>query len=157
MHHYRSTHTAYRKRNRGDTLNGTSCSLCESIEESQIIKETSTMRVVKNRIPYDVFDALRTTGRHYMIVPKRHVALISEFTEAEKLEMIHLVAEYEADGFSVYARSKTNIHRSQPHQHTHLIEVSQKEPRFMFYSAKPYLLVTTKGNTLARAKKKQSR
>lgn len=114
------------------------------------------MRVVKNRVPYDVFDALRTTGRHYMIMPKRHVSLIGEFTDTEKLEMIQLLAEYEAEGFSVYARSKTNIHRSQQHQHTHLIELSQKEPRLMFYSAKPYLLVTTKGRSLERARR-QSR
>ena len=157
MHHYRKTHRTYRTRNHADGAKGVVCSLCESIEPSQIILETPTMQVVRNRVPYDVFDALRTTGRHYMIVPKRHVSFISEFSDVEKFEMINLIAEYEAEGFSVYARSKTNIHRSQPHQHTHLIEVSQKEPRFMFYSAKPYLLVTTKGNTLARAKKKQSR
>ncbi len=106
------------------------------------------MQVIRNRVPYDVFDALRTTGRHYMIVPKRHVSSISEFTDTEKIEMVNLLAEYEAEGFSIYARSKSNIHRSQPHQHTHLIELTKNEPRLMFYSAKPYLLVTTKGRTL---------
>jgi diadenosine tetraphosphate (Ap4A) HIT family hydrolase len=148
MHHYRGTFKAYKARNQGDTTAGVGCSLCETITDSQVVQETPTMRVVKNRIPYDVFDGLRTTGRHYMIVPKRHVSLISEFTDAEKLEMMQLIGAYEKEGFSVYARSKTNIHRSQPHQHTHLIELSKKEPRLVLYSAKPYVLLTTKGNTL---------
>jgi len=99
------------------------------------------MRVVKNRVPYDMFDNLPATGDHYMIIPKRHVVLLSDFTDEEKLEQMNLMAKYEKDGFNVYARSNTNIRRSQKHQHTHLIKLQPKLPHYIIALDKPYVLL----------------
>lgn len=100
------------------------------------------MRVVRNRTPYDMFDNLPSTGEHYMIVPKRHVVLMADFTDQEKIEHINLIAKYEKEGCSVYARSSTNIRRSQPHQHTHLIRLQDVIPHFIIAANKPYLLIS---------------
>ena len=140
MHHYRKTIKKYQQLARQDKVAGISCGLCEAIDPKAIIDGTDGLMVVQNRIPYDVFDGLETTGEHYLIIPKRHVESIAEFTDTEKLEMIGLIAKYESLGFSVYARSTANIHRSQPHQHTHLIKLATKAPKFLFTSEKPYML-----------------
>ncbi len=47
-----------------------------------------------------------------MIIPKRHVASLDELTSDEKLDYITLAAKYEADGYSLYARSPGNVTKS---------------------------------------------
>lgn len=141
MYHYRKKHIAYAKFNENDTKKNIACSLCEAIDPASVVDESETMRVVKNRVPYDMFDNLPATGDHYMIIPKRHVVLLNEFTDQEKLEHMNLIGTYEKDGFNVYARSNTNIRRSQPHQHTHLIRLQSKVPEFIIACNKPYFLL----------------
>ena len=124
MHHFKNNYKTYKKLNHSDSSRVVSCGLCENVSPDSVIEEVETMRVVRNRMPYDMFDGLRTTGEHYMIVPKRHLLTFDDFTDAEKLDHINLIAKYEKIGFSVYARSHTNTQRSQPHQHTHLLELT---------------------------------
>jgi diadenosine tetraphosphate (Ap4A) HIT family hydrolase len=140
MFHYRKKHIAYGTYNKKDEKNNVNCSLCETIQPDSIVEETSTMRIIKNRVPYDVFDNLPSTGEHYMIVPKRHVVLIADFTDEEKLDQMSIIARYEKEGFNIYARSNTNIRRSQRHQHTHLIKLQRRLPRFIIAIDKPYFL-----------------
>lgn len=140
MHHYRKTIKKYKKYATADKKAGVTCGLCDAIDPKNIVMETAHLRVVKNRVPYDMFDGLETTGEHYLIIPKRHVETIGDFTDAELLESMQIVAKYEPMGFSVYARSASNVHRSQPHQHTHLIQLVTKEPRFFVATNRPYML-----------------
>lgn len=140
MHHYRKTIHKYKHLAHSDKKAGIGCGLCEAIAPAGIIEETKHLRLIKNRVPYDMFDGLETTGEHYLIVPRRHVLTIGDFTKEELLEMIELIAKYEPLGFSVYARSASNVHRSQPHQHTHLIQLITKEPRFFVATNRPYML-----------------
>ena len=140
MYHYRKKHLAYAKFNHNDTKKNITCSLCEAIVPESIVEESATMRVVKNRVPYDMFDNLPTTGEHYMIVPKRHVVLLADFTDEEKLDQMNLIGKYEKEGFNIYARSNTNIRRSQQHQHTHLIRLQRKLPHYIVAIDKPYML-----------------
>lgn len=140
MHHYRKTRRKYARANLNDVKIGLACALCDALDESNIIEQTTSMIVVKNRVAYDLFEDLQTTGEHLMIVPKRHVEQLSEFSEAEKNDMFDLLAKYEDQGFSIYARAKTNVNRSQPHQHTHLIRTGSKKARVMIYCRKPYYL-----------------
>lgn len=142
MYHYRKNYTGYLKCNKTDKKTGVKCSLCDQIDPAGVIEETSLMYVVKNRVPYDMFDNLPTTGEHYMIVPKRHVVLIDDFVPEEMIDFMKLVGKYEKEGFNVYARAYHNIRRSQPHQHTHLIRLSAKLPRFILAINKPYLLIS---------------
>lgn len=148
MRHYRRAALRTRARNESEKNTAITCSLCEAVEDWQIVKETNTMRLILNRSPYDVFDGVPTTGRHYLVVPIRHVALIGELNKTERLEMLELLAEYEAKGFSIYSRSQTNVNRTQEHLHTHLIELSNQAFNFLFYFAKPYILITNKRKRL---------
>jgi hypothetical protein len=50
------------------------------------------------------------------------------------------VAEYEANGYNVYARGVGFAHRSVNHQHTHLIKVTNKKPRLAVFLQSPYYL-----------------
>lgn len=139
MHHYRKTFKKYQSLN--NEVNRTvACSLCDAIDPAGIVDELATMRVIKNRVPYDMFDGLPTTGEHLLIVPREHRLLIADFTNSEKLDHINLIAKYEKLGYSVYARSHTNIQRSQAHQHTHLIKLGRKQPKLLLALGKPYLL-----------------
>jgi diadenosine tetraphosphate (Ap4A) HIT family hydrolase len=87
-----------------------------------IMKETDLFWVVKNKFPYVRWDA-RPVEDHLMVVPKRHVDSTSEMTEAERNELMDLIAETEPLGFSFYGRSLYNDSRSIAHQHTHLLKV----------------------------------
>lgn len=145
MRHYRRTALKTRARNLNEKMDGNiACSLCQAVEDWQLLKETETMRLIKNRAPYDVFDGIPTTGRHYLVVPKRHVSRINELSDKEKLEMMNALAEYEAQGFTIFSQTMNSINRTQEHLHTHLIELSQQRFHFLFYLAKPYLLITNK-------------
>lgn len=140
MYHYRPKYLKYLKRNKTDKVTGVTCSLCDQIDPTGVVKETKLMWVIKNRVTYDMFDNLPTTGEHYMIVPKRHVVYFEDFTDAEMLEHMKLIAMYEKQGFNVYARARDNARRSQAHQHTHLIRLQRKLPRIIIACAKPYFL-----------------
>ncbi len=87
-----------------------------------------------------MFEGLRTTGEHYMVIPKRHRVMLTEFDDQEQRDMFSMIAQYEAQGFSVYARSIENINRSQEHQHTHLIQTSNKKTRAIVYVNRPHVL-----------------
>lgn len=140
MHHYRKTIKKYQQLAHKDKLAGFDCGFCDAIDPAGVIEETKHLRLIHNRVPYDMFDGLETTGEHYLIVPRRHVLTIADFTDDELLETMQLIAKYEPLGFSVYARSASNVHRSQPHQHTHLIQLITKEPRFFIATNRPYML-----------------
>lgn len=140
MHHTRKTVLKYRKLNQNDKKASVKCSFCENLATNTTVESTETMWVVPNRVAYDYFEGVPTTGEHYMIVPKRHLVKFGEFTDRERREMFELTAKYEEAGFNVYARSTQNIHRSQEHQHTHLIKLSEKQPTFVFASQKPYFM-----------------
>lgn len=141
MHHSRKTVKKYELHDRNDKRAAVKCNFCETVTTDQIIDSTETFIVIANRVAYDYFEGVPTTGEHYLIVPKRHVVKFIDFTEAERKEMFALLSKYEDKGFNVYARSTQNIHRSQEHQHTHLIKLSEKEPRLVIASKKPYFVV----------------
>ena len=76
-----------------------------------------------------------------MIIPKRHVEKLSDFTDEEALELVRMSAKYEAEGYNVYARSLDNIGRSVLHQHTHLIKTDSRRTKAIFYIRKPHFLI----------------
>lgn len=96
------------------------CPFCITIQKRVYITETATMLVVENDYPYEYFDG-RYVQQHYMIIPRRHIALIGDFTAQESHEYWQLIAQYHHDGYSVFTRSATDDMRSVPqHLHTHL-------------------------------------
>jgi diadenosine tetraphosphate (Ap4A) HIT family hydrolase len=116
------------------------CGLCDP---SQLLVEHEYEHtyLVHNRYPYSIWEN-RDVLDHLMVLPKRHVANLGELKKPELDEVTKLLAEYEAKGYSIYARSVENKERSVAgHQHTHLIRISHKSPRFSMFLAKPYLLI----------------
>ena len=140
MHHSRKTVKKYDQYDKNDKKASDICNFCDTITSADIYEETETMRIIPNRVAYDYFEGVPTTGEHFMIIPKRHLVKFVDFNDQERREMFALLSKYEGDGFNVYARSAQNIHRSQAHQHTHLIRLSTEEPKLIFALKKPYFM-----------------
>jgi diadenosine tetraphosphate (Ap4A) HIT family hydrolase len=140
MLHYSKTRRKYVKLNKGDRQHR-DCAFCDDPElKDRVIKETETMQVIPNRVSYDLFEG-RKVEHHLMVIPKRHLELLEDFTDQEQLELIKLIAEYEAKGYSIYARGRGSITRSVKHQHTHLIKLENKIPTINLFLRKPYILI----------------
>ena len=140
MYHYRKTRNTYRKHNAGDKKLD-DCTFCNELKvHDKIVREGKTMFVIPNRVSYDIFEGRRVED-HLMIIPKRHLTSFDEFTDDEVLEMVRMTAEYEKNGYNVYARGWGNVSRAGKHQHTHLIKTDNKLTRAIFYIRKPYFLI----------------
>lgn len=131
---YRSTDTQKHKVSAPEG----SCPFC-TLDDRPVLTHAGTMRVFPNKFPYEYWDN-RGVVEHLLLVPTRHVESLSELTDTEKVEAMNLMARYEAEGYSVYWRSKTNTARSVSHQHTHLIKVDNVSPHLAVYSQKPYFV-----------------
>ena len=131
IHHYPSTMRRYVKARRLDKKAG-GCSFCLNDLSSQIVRETSTLRIIKNRTKYDLFEAVPVTD-HLMVVPKEHREQLVDFTDTERQELLDICAEYEVKGYHFFGRGYGAITRSVAHQHTHLIKITDKPKRAMLY------------------------
>jgi len=139
MLHYPKTRRKYIKFNKKDATKN-QCAFCgDENLEARLVEKTETMLVIPNRVAYDIFENRRVLD-HLMILPSRHVELVSDFTDQEKKELIDLIGEYEALGYSIYARGFGSISRSVKHQHTHLIKLDNTLPKLSVYIRKPYIL-----------------
>ena len=139
MHHYRKTKKRYAVYNAGDKASS-GCTFCKEVGGPKVLFENDTMFVIPNRVSYDMFEGRRVTD-HLMVIPKRHSETISDFTDHEKLDQMAIMGDYEARGYNVYARGVASTSRSVAHQHTHLIKLVDKKPRFVLYTSKPYVLL----------------
>jgi diadenosine tetraphosphate (Ap4A) HIT family hydrolase len=116
------------------------CSFCKAETIDRAIFENELIYVAPNLTKYDLWES-HDVSNHLLVIPKRHVELLAEMTEKEKLAVIEFAAKYEAEGYSIYARGKNFINRSVKHQHTHLIKVTNKRPRILLFLRKPYYLL----------------
>ena len=140
MHHYRKTLKTYATHNAKDKVSS-GCTFCREIaDKSRVIYENDTMFIIPNRVSYDMFEGRRVL-EHYMVIPKRHVETLADFTDQEKIDQMTIAGEYEEKGFNVYARGKGSVSRTVEHQHTHLIKLVDKRSRFVLYAQKPYVLI----------------
>jgi len=142
MYHFRSTRHIYDKLINQDKERATGCAfpLCGGDSSQPITQENGTMYLVKNRTTYDIFEGRRVLD-HLMVIPKRHVESLADFTEQEKIDHMDIVGQYEQLGYNVYARASGSVTRSVKHQHTHLIKLSDKLPRGILYIRRPYFLM----------------
>ncbi|CAN5179634.1 hypothetical protein BH09PAT3_BH09PAT3_2460 [soil metagenome] len=117
------------------------CHFCNPGESTEpTVRETEHAYVVPNRTFYDLWE-IRKIVDHKLLIPKRHVAQLKDLTAEERTDIINLIADYEAEGYEVYARSPKSVTRSIDHQHTHLIKATGKPGRGLFYLSKPYILL----------------
>lgn len=141
MYHYRKTFKKYKKRNSLDKQKNISCTFCNHRGHDLNVESNDTMRVILNRVSYDVFEG-RAVLDHLLIVPKRHVESLKDFTDQEKIDMMNFAGKYEAEGYNVYARGAGSITRSVKHQHTHLIKIkNDTKAKLIFYLQKPHILI----------------
>lgn len=96
--------------------------------------------LLENRFPYDFWD-MRGVKEHVMLIPRRHVARLSEFTDKETTELSKFMKEYDDLDFNIYLRTPTSEQRSQEHQHTHFIKNYSPMKRFVLYLKKPYITI----------------
>jgi diadenosine tetraphosphate (Ap4A) HIT family hydrolase len=141
MRHYRKTLKTYAKLTAKDQQSS-GCTFCNDYagNNAKIVGENKTMFVIYNRVSYDMFEGQRVAD-HLMVIPKRHVESLDEFTDAEKLDQMAVMSEYEKQGYDIYARGVGNIARSVKHQHTHLIKTVNKRAKFVLFANKPYILI----------------
>ena len=133
-YHTRSKRKLYDRKRKTDPT----CTFCENVAAEDILRETIHSFIVENRTPYDMWEH-HDVVHHLMIIPKRHVHSLVELPEVELLDAMKLCAEYEADGYNVYARASGSPRRSVFHQHTHLIKIGPRPARAGVYLKKPYL------------------
>lgn len=134
MHHFRKTVKKYHARKTAE------CPFCANATLANAIKETKNAYIVPNLTHYDIWEGHKVED-HLLVVPMRHVQSMKELTEEERLEIIDLIADYEDNNYSVYARGVGVVTRSVEHQHTHLIKMNPKRPRFVAFLRRPYLLI----------------
>lgn len=115
------------------------CPFCDLSQVVEIIEQTEEMLVIRNHIPYDVFEGGAVT-HHYMIIPRRHRKSFSAFSSNEKLDYMNVLAKYEDAGFNSYTRTMSSKTRSIEHLHTHLLKTPNSRPRFMLFIQKPYFM-----------------
>lgn len=135
VYHFRKDHKRY-----NSFPKPKDCSFCEDDFTDRIHEETAHAIVVSNRVSYNLWE-LRKVVKHYMIVPKKHVHELRELDDAALMDIMRLIAKYEAAGYNIYARAANNNQRSVHHQHAHLIKTENGRIRGSLFIKKPYFLV----------------
>jgi diadenosine tetraphosphate (Ap4A) HIT family hydrolase len=137
-HRRRSTEVSYIKTLRKQPAKK-SCPFCfTGSHDRDVIEETKHLLLIKNIYPYDIFDDIPVSD-HMLIVPKRHIVHISDYTAAENREFMQIVAKYDKKGYSLYARSDSNTNKTVIHQHSHLIRTKDRRIRFALFARRPYI------------------
>lgn len=136
MYHYRPKRKIYKSFPKPKT-----CPFCNEAEyKENLLGETAHSHIIRNRVPYDVWE-LRDVTDHLMVIPKKHTGSLLELSDAERLDIMKTIAQYEAKGYNVYARGQDSSTRSVAHQHTHLLKTTQKLARGSLLMMKPYILI----------------
>ncbi|MFZ2560119.1 MAG: hypothetical protein WAW91_00595 [Candidatus Nanoperiomorbaceae bacterium] len=133
----RRTNNAY-KTSRHARRHDAGCAFCDPNCLQPLIEATELFWVIENAYPYAIFDE-QGIADHLLIVPKRHVLGISEFTSAESREFMQLVSKYDRLGYSLYARANNSKSKSVSHQHAHLMKLDGKTVKLNVTVRKPYI------------------
>lgn len=140
MHHFRKSLKTYESHRKSDTSKS-DCTLCPGRNIGKILHQGNTMYVLKNRVMYDIFDGRRVED-HLLVMPLLHKESVSEFTAVERQELMDIISEYESKGYGFYGRGVGSLTRSVKHQHTHLIKLVPKRPKFIVVVNKPYVVLS---------------
>lgn len=114
------------------------CPFCGEENELDVIERGALFSVTRARFEYDTWDDI-VVDEHLMLVPNRHVVLLGGLTDEERAEFLRQVSDFEARGYSVYARAPHDPTRTIAHQHTHLIKLGGNRIRAKLYVRKPHI------------------
>lgn len=122
-------------------VNKAECTFC-SIDNShpEFIKEGKYFMVIINLYSYSYWDEQEVEDQ-IILVPKMHTESLRKLPLEAATEFLDVISEYESKGYSIYARSTTNVTKTVPHQHTHLIKTKGKRKKFILYLSKPFMLI----------------
>jgi len=130
---------AYRKYNRGSDQ--ADCAFCSvDIGHTQFVDGTQHFKIIRNTFPYALWDSQGLTD-HLMVVPRRHTDRLDNMTDAEKIEYVDILSQYEKRGYSFFARAPQSITKSITHQHTHVIKSDGRIKRFVLLLKKPLIRI----------------
>lgn len=115
------------------------CTLAD--DEIDLLKgKSKNFIMLENKFPYDFWD-MRGVEEHLMLIPRRHIANLSDFNDQEMRELNTFMTKYDDTGYNIYFRTPTSEQRSQEHQHTHFIKNRPGMKRFVVYLKKPYITI----------------
>ena len=134
MNHYRKTIHKYRNRQKA-----LGCPFCDQNTIAKATFENEFLYIVPNLTPYDLWE-LHDVEDHLLVIPKRHVKSLGELNNKERLAIMDMLADYEGQGYNIYARGVGFVKRSVTHQHTHLIKVGNQKPKIALFVKTPYYL-----------------
>ena len=118
------------------------CVYCAS-GEIEVEKRFDHFLLVPSKFKYEIWDDHPVT-QHYLIIPRRHVMSIREFSDLEKQEYVSLLSRYETEGYSFYSRAPSDPARSVTHFHTHLLMIGPELVDAMLYLHKPHVVLYRK-------------
>ena len=98
--------------------------------EDGVVEDLDLFIIAKNLFGYQIWDGFEVE-EHLLVIPKRFVEGINEFSKQEFDEFQKILAKYEAKGFSIYARAPKNKSKTVMHQHTHLIIHSNQRLKWL--------------------------
>ena len=143
MLHKRKSFKKSRALNKRDKDLQRPCPFCDLAQVAEIIEQTETMLVIRQRVPYDQFEGV-VVSDHLMLIPRKHHVSLETLTDQEKIEYVTLAAKYESGDYGIYSRAKNSMTRSVEHVHTHLLELKGPRVRRMVFIEKPYILLMSK-------------
>lgn len=118
------------------------CVFCAS-QELEVTKEYQYFRLTPSKFKYEIWDD-HLVEEHLLLVPKRHLIQLNDFSADEKAEYLTLVGQFEADGYSFYSRAPSDTARSVTHFHTHFLRMSPEAIGSMVYVNKPHIMLYRK-------------
>lgn len=126
----------------GDKKNA--CDFCAvGPSNKQFVRETTYFKVLHNIFPYSIWD-YQAVIDHLLVVPKKHTDSLAGISQKAANEYIKVLTSYENKGYCVYARAPKSVMKSVPHQHTHLIRLSNKRIKGLLYLEKPHIRLLIK-------------
>lgn len=125
------------------TAPSTECAFCDLVKNGgdQVIRRTKHCLIIDNIFGYDMWDGCGVV-EHLMIIPQKHTASLVDLSADERADYMDQLAHYEAQNYSLYARSPGNITKSVAHQHMHLIKIDNKRKKFLLYLRKPHVMLS---------------
>jgi diadenosine tetraphosphate (Ap4A) HIT family hydrolase len=135
-YHYRKARKQYEK---FPVTEG--CDFCDPYNKTAgVVSESEHALIIKNRTQYSQWEMSRVVD-HLMLIPKRHVPSLSDLDQAERADIMNIIADYEGNKhYEIYARSPFSKTRSVAHQHTHLIKTNHKPGRALLFLRRPYIV-----------------
>lgn len=126
-----------------ETRDPNKCNFCE-LGSQRVIGYFATHAVIENLYPYELFDDMIVED-HLLIVPRRHIVGINEFTDEERTDFLDTVSEFEEEGYTLFARAPQNKAKSVVHQHSHLVkpDMSHDPIQSLLYNRAPHVVKYT--------------